>query len=437
MNKFLNLDLTRSLIDPKELKKQEEGLMSGQERLWSGKEEFTGWVRLPLDYNKAELQRILDTAEKIKSQCQAFIVIGIGGSYLGAKAAIAAIQPGIFGCGCNCDQGPEVYFAGQNISGTYHQELLEEVKDKDVCICVISKSGTTTEPSIAFSILKDFLYQKYGKEEAAKRIYAITDAARGTLRQEVDGEGYASFVIPDDIGGRYSVLTPVGLLPMAVAGIDIQEMLDGAGFVASQSPLHLLARRRPPGAKALGVCVSLALWQYAAARMALQERGKTIEVFEYFEPKLQYFAEWLKQLFGESHGKDGKGLFPAALQFSTDLHSMGQFLQEGNQIFFETVLNIVHMEKDIIVPESAGKPYAGKSMNLINEAAMKGTMAAHHATGVPIIKIDIPELTPYYFGQLIYFFETTCALSGYLMGVNPFDQPGVESYKEEMRKVLK
>ena len=413
MRETIKLDLSRSQIEPQMISACEEGLGEAKKRLWSGKEPYTGWVTLPFSYDRNELKDILVTAEKIRSQCEAFIVIGIGGSYLGAQAAISLLKTGN-------EDGPEIYFAGQNLSGTYHKELLEKIQGKEFCLCVISKSGTTTESSVAFSILKDELYKKYGREEAVKRIYAITDVEKGILREETNREGYISFVVPDDIGGRYSVLTAVGLLPIAVAGIDVQAMLQGAESAAESS-------KEEKADTAL----------LAAVRVSLLNRGKTIEVYEYYEPRLQYFAEWLKQLFGESEGKNGKGIFPAALQFSTDLHSMGQFLQDGNQIFFETVLNVQNPPGDLIVPDSAGELLAGRSMNAINQAAVEGVIAAHEATGVPIIKLDIPELTPYYFGQMIYFFETTCALSGYLMGVNPFDQPGVESYKTEMRKVLK
>ncbi len=413
MNETLKLDLSRSLIDSQTLNACKDGLEAGKKRLWSGKELFTGWVDLPLSYDKNELKEILAEAEKIKKQCQVFVVIGIGGSYLGAQAAISALKT-------EKNDGPEIYFAGQNLSGTYHKELLKKIQGKELCLCVISKSGTTTESSVAFSVLKDELYKKYGKEEASRRIYAITDVEKGILREEVKREGYVSFVVPDDIGGRYSILTAVGLLPIAVAGIDVKEMLLGAEAAAKAA--------KEPNSDAE---------KLAAARISLMKRGKAIEIYEYYEPRLQFFGEWLKQLFGESEGKDGKGIFPAALQFSSDLHSMGQFLQDGNQIFFETVLNIVNPPEDLIVPESAGELLAGRSMNSINQAAVEGVIAAHEATGVPIIKLDIPELSPYYFGQLVYFFEMTCALSGYLNGVNPFDQPGVENYKAEMRKVLK
>lgn len=411
MSETLKLDLSRSLVEPQTIAACNDELENAKEKLWSGKEPFTGWVKLPFAYDKNELSAILSTAEKIRKQCEVLIVIGIGGSYLGAQAAISALRT---------ETTPEIYFAGQNLSGTYHKELLDKIRGKELCLCVISKSGTTTESSVAFSVLKDELYRKYGRDEAAKRIYAITDAEKGILREETTREGYVSFVVPDDIGGRYSVLTAVGLLPIAVAGVDIKAMLQGAEAAAKAA--------KESGADAAVL---------AAARIALYNRGKVIEVFEYYEPKLQFFAEWLKQLFGESEGKDGKGIFPAALQFSTDLHSMGQFLQDGNQIFFETVLNVLDPPDDLIVPESAGELLAGRSMNAINQAAVEGVIAAHQATGVPILKVEIPALTPHYFGQLVYFFETTCALSGYLNGVNPFDQPGVESYKTEMRKVLK
>jgi len=412
MSETLKLDLSRSLLGPQTITASQAELENAKNRLWSGKEQFTGWVNLPFAYDKKELKEILAAAEKIRKQCEVLIVIGIGGSYLGAQAAISALKTGK-------ESAPEIFFAGQNLSGTYHKELLEKISGKDLCLCVISKSGTTTESSVAFSILKDELYKKYGREEAAKRIYAITDAEKGILREETSREGYVSFVVPDDIGGRYSILTAVGLLPIAAAGIDVEAMLKGAESAAEAS------KHEKADASML-----------AATRVSLLNSGKTVEIFEYYEPKLQFFAEWLKQLFGESEGKDGKGIFPAALQFSTDLHSMGQFLQDGNQIFFETVLNVLNPPGDLIVPESAGELLAGKSMNAINQAAVEGVIAAHEATGVPIIKLDIPELAPHCFGQMVYFFETACALSGYLNGVDPFDQPGVESYKTEMRKVL-
>ena len=408
----IGIDFNESALDKGQLAEKQKELSAGQRRLESGKEAFTGWVRLPEEINKKEIIRIKTAAADIRRKCDAFIVIGIGGSYLGARAAIEMLgKKGSL---------PQIYYAGHNISGTYHAELLEELEGKEICICVISKSGTTTEPGIAFALLKDLLICKYGKEEARRRIYAVTDRNIGVLREEADREGYESFVVPEDIGGRYSVLTAVGLLPISVAGIDIDEMLSGAKKM--MKPQLFLEDDAA---------------MYAVARSRLFSSGKVIEVFESYEPRLFYFCEWLKQLFGESEGKQGKGIFPAALQFSTDLHSMGQFLQDGHQIFFETILNVEEPPEDLTVPESAGEHLAALSMNRVNRAAVYGVMAAHRKAGVPMIKIDIPALTPYYFGQLVYFFERACALSGYLSGVNPFDQPGVEEYKAEMRKVLK
>jgi glucose-6-phosphate isomerase len=413
--KPLKLDFTDSRVAPEEIQEKAVSLAIGRERLFSGKEDFTGWVTLPLNYDREEIIRIKETAKKIRSQCTDFVIIGIGGSYLGARAAIELL--GNRKADVPSD-GPRIHYAGCNLSGPYHSELIDELRGKEVCLCVISKSGTTTEPAIAFALLKDLLIKKYGKEAANARITAVTDGRVGVLREEADREAYVNFVVPDDIGGRYSVLTPVGLLPIAVAGIDIDEILAGAEAEAERSKL--------PGDSS----------DYAAVRNQLFHRGKHIEVFEYYEPRLQFFAEWLKQLFGESEGKEGKGIFPAALQFSADLHSMGQFLQEGNPILFETVLNVARPEPDLEIPQSAGGLLAGKSLNQINRAAVEGVMAAHRAAEVPMIKIDIPALTAYDFGQMVHFFETACALSGYLLGVDPFDQPGVESYKSEMRKAL-
>ncbi|MDR1572736.1 MAG: glucose-6-phosphate isomerase [Clostridiales Family XIII bacterium] len=382
------------------------------EGLASGKEAFTGWIGLPQREESEETTRIAAAAARIKAQCDALVVIGIGGSYLGARAALDI-------CGkYHAAQGaPAILFAGLNISGAYHAELLDDLKDKEFCLCVISKSGTTTEPNIAFAILKDLLVGRYGKAEAAKRIYAITDPTGGTLRAETEAEGYESFVIPPDVGGRYSVLSPVGLLPMAAAGIDIGEVLAGARRAAEDDLRELAAR-------------------LAAARKALLDGGKTVEIFEHYEPALFYFAEWLKQLCGESEGKNGTGLFPAALSFSTDLHSLGQFLQEGNQIFFETLLDVIEPARDLTVPAGADPLLAGKSMNAVNRAATEGVIAAHRAAGIPIARVGVPDLSPYSFGQLVYFFELTCAYTGRLMGVDPFDQPGVEQYKREMKRLL-
>ncbi|HAF60095.1 MAG TPA: glucose-6-phosphate isomerase [Bacillota bacterium] len=407
----VRIDLGGSLLSFVQIESMKSHLAAGQQRLESPGEDFTGWVRLPKEFNKQELRRIKETAEAIRHKCDAFVVIGIGGSYLGARAAIEMLA--------DKGAGPAVYYAGHNVSGTYHAKLLEELQGKDVCICVISKSGTTIESNIAFALLKDLLAEKYGKEKAAERIYAITDPKSGTLRQEAEREGYESFAVPENIGGRYSVLTPVGLLPISVAGIDIDAMLSGAAEISDPLPFE------EDGAA-----------QYAAARNLLFSMGKVIEIFEICEPGMEYFSEWLKQLFGESEGKQGKGIFPASLQLSTDLHSLGQFLQEGNQIFFETILNVESPPRDMVVPESADESLAGLSMNQVNRAVVLGMMAAHQKAGIPMIRVDVPAMTPYYFGQLVYFFERACTLSGYLAGVNPFDQPGVEKYKAEMRKIL-
>jgi glucose-6-phosphate isomerase len=388
-----------------------ERIAAIHEGLASGKEAFTGWIDLPRRGENAETARLKEAAARIGSQCETLVVIGIGGSYLGARAALEF-------CGKHhaAPNAPAILFAGLNISGTYHAELLDSVRDKEICLCVISKSGTTTEPNIAFAVLKDLLTRRYGKAEAAKRIYAITDPASGTLRAETESEGYESFIIPPDIGGRYSVLSPVGLLPMAAAGIDIGAVLNGARRAADDL--------RDPAAK------------LAVTRKALLDGGKTVEIFEHYEPALFFFAEWLKQLCGESEGKNGTGLFPAALSFSTDLHSMGQFLQEGNPIFFETLLHVLDPPRDLIVPAGADPLFAGKSMNEINRAAAEGVIAAHRAADIPIVRVGIPDLSPHSFGQLVYFFELTCAYTGRLMGVDPFDQPGVEQYKREMKHIL-
>jgi len=406
----LKIDTSMTDVSEAELKKIHSLAFKARNRLLDGKYDFAGWACLPENYDKDELLDIIRTGEEIKSRCDVLVVIGIGGSYIGTRAILEALPAK--------DGSPKIYFAGNNISGTYHKALIKEIAGKEICLCVISKSGTTVETNIAFSVLKEVLIDKYGKEEASNRIYAITDAAEGVLREEVLEEGYKSFVIPRDIGGRYSVLTAVGLLPLAAAGIDARALLKGA-----QASMNSLK------------------WEedavnYACSRFALMKQGKNIEVIEYYEPNLHYFIEWLKQLYGESEGKNGKGLYPASLELSEDLHSMGQFLQEGSQVFFETVLNIENPDGDIKVPKSADALLAGRSMNEINKVTMHSVITAHRKVGIPIIKIDIPELSEYYLGQMIYFFQMTSAITGIMMGVNPFDQPGVESYKAEMRKAL-
>ncbi len=386
-----------------------------------------GFVNLPSNYDKSEFARIQKAAEKIRKNSDVFVVIGIGGSYLGARAVIEALQPNFYN-NLNKDTRhcPEIYFAGQNMSGSYLSDLLDLVKDKDISINVISKSGTTTEPALAFRIFKNILEEKYGKEGARERIFATTDADKGALKDLAEKEGYETFVVPDNIGGRFSVLTAVGLLPIAVAGINVKELLNGAidgEEKYSTDRLDNIANK------------------YAVARNILYKNGKKIELFVNYEPKMHYFSEWLKQLFGESEGKDRKGIFPAAVDFSTDLHSLGQYIQEGERTIFETILFVDQAGKDLTIPESDNNVdgfefIAGKTLNFVNKKAMAATAAAHSDGGVPNILIGIPELTPFYLGKLIYFFEKSCAISAYILGVNPFNQPGVEAYKNNMYALL-
>lgn len=417
MRSLIEMDGSLSRLDPAAIRSMRDTAAGAEERLRSGRDRYTGWVDLPVNYDREEIDRIRRTAEKITRQCTALVVIGIGGSYLGARALYEMLT-GSF-THLLPRKHPKLFFAGQNISAAYHQELMEVLESHEVCLCVISKSGTTTEPFVAFTLLKDALIRRYGKEEAARRIYAVTDASAGVLRQEADAEGYESFIVPDDIGGRYSVLTPVGLLPLAVAGFDPGEFLAGAG--AARQDAALMAQAA----------------DYAIGRNLLYAQGKYIEVFESYEPRFASFSEWLKQLFGESEGKGGKGIFPASLSFSSDLHSMGQYLQEGTPCFFETILEECRPAADLQVPETAGSPLAGKSVNDINRAALEGVSAAHWAAEIPIFRFRIREkISPQILGQVVYFFEVACALSAYMMGVDPFDQPGVEAYKREMRERL-
>lgn len=390
--------------------------------------DFLGWVDLPKNYDKEEFERILKSAEKIKNDSDVLLVIGIGGSYLGARAAIEMIGHS-FKNNLTKEQrkAPEIYFVGQNISSTYMADLLDVIKDKDVSINVISKSGTTTEPAIAFRIFKEFLEKKYGKEEAKKRIYATTDKAKGALKKLADEEGYETFVIPDDVGGRFSVLTPVGLLPIASAGLDIKAMMNGAFEASKDFSSDDLDNNYS--------------YQYAVVRNALHKKGKEIELLVNYEPKLHYVSEWWKQLFGESEGKDNKGIFPASVDFSTDLHSMGQYIQEGKRILFETVLNVLNVDREITIEKAKddldGLNYlAGKTVDFVNKKAFEGTMLAHTDGNVPNLIVNIPKLDEFNFGYMVYFFEKACAMSGYLLGVNPFDQPGVEAYKKNMFALL-
>lgn len=390
--------------------------------------DFLGWIDLPVNYDKDEFARIKAAAEKIKNDSEVLLVIGIGGSYLGARAAIEFLRHSFYNSvSKEIRKTPEIYFVGNSISSTYMKHLIDVIGDRDFSINMISKSGTTTEPAIAFRVFKALLEEKYGKEEASKRIYATTDKARGALKKVADEEGYEEFVVPDDIGGRFSVLTAVGLLPIAVSGADIDRLMEGA---ASGRQMALEASFEENDAL-----------QYAAIRNILHRKGKMVEVLANYEPSLHYVSEWWKQLYGESEGKDQKGIFPASVDLTTDLHSMGQFIQDGSRIMFETVMNVETSSEEIILNEEPvdldGLNYlAGKTVDFINKSAMNGTMLAHTDGNVPNLVINIPEQNEFYLGQLFYFFEFACGVSGYILGVNPFDQPGVESYKKNMFALL-
>lgn len=390
--------------------------------------DYLGWIDLPSSIDNEELQRVKEVANKIQKNSDVFIVIGIGGSYLGARACIEGLSHTFYNViSKDKRKTPEIYYVGQNISSTYILDLFDAIEGKDICINVISKSGTTTEPAIAFRLFKEYIEGKYGKKEAKNRIIVTTDKEKGALRKLAEIEGYESFIIPDDIGGRYSVLTPVGLLPIAVAGIDIDMLLEGAKSGEEEYSKNNID---------LNPC-----YQYAAVRNILYSKGKEIEILVNYEPSLTYMSEWWKQLYGESEGKDGKGIFPASVNFTTDLHSMGQFIQDGNRNLFETTINIEKSEKDIILKSSEDNLdglnfLAGKNLDLVNKKAFEGTLKAHVSGNVPNVIINVPELNEYYFGKLIYFFEKACAISGYLLGVNPFDQPGVEEYKKNMFQLL-
>lgn len=390
--------------------------------------DFLGWVDLPVNYDKEEFERVHQAAEKIKSDSDVLIVIGIGGSYLGAKAAIEMLSHTFYnGLSKEKRKTPEIYFLGQNISGDYMNDLLEVIEGKDVSVNVISKSGTTTEPAVAFRVMKDYLEKKYGREGAAKRIYATTDKERGALKSLSNAEGYETFVVPDDVGGRFTVLTPVGLLPIAVAGIDIDLMMKGAQKAREDYSKDSVKENQ--------------CYAYAAARTALYNKGKEIEILVNYEPALTYFSEWWKQLFGESHGKDGKGLFPASVNFSTDLHSMGQYIQDGRRNIFETVINVGKMNSSFTIEANEDNLdglnfLAGKTMDEVNKNAFKGTLLAHVDGGVPNIVINLEDKKEESFGYMVYFFELSCAISGYMLGINPFDQPGVEAYKKNMFALL-
>ena len=426
-----NSNFAETFVSKADIQALEPQAAAAQKTLMDGTgagNDFLGWVHLPTDYDKEEFARIKKAASYIQKNAQVLIVIGIGGSYLGARAAIEFLRHGFYNSLPKEKRGtPEIYYVGNSISSTYLQGVIDVIGDRDFSVNVISKSGTTTEPAIAFRIFKKMLEDKYGQEEAAKRIYATTDKARGALKDLATKEGYESFVVPDDVGGRFSVLTAVGLLPIAVSGADIKALMDGA---ASGRELALNEKFEDNEAM-----------KYAAIRNILLRKGKSVEVLANYEPALHYIGEWWKQLYGESEGKDQKGIFPAAVDFTTDLHSMGQFIQDGARIMFETVMNVEEARETITIEKEAedldGLNYlAGKTMDFVNKSAMNGTILAHTDGNVPNLMIKIPKMDEFHLGQLFYFFEFACGVSGYILGVNPFNQPGVESYKRNMFALL-
>ncbi len=390
--------------------------------------DFLGWIDLPVAYDKDEFDRIKKAAAKIQKDSEVLLVIGIGGSYLGARAAIEFLRHSFYNCvDKSIRKTPEIYFVGNSISSTYIKDLMDVIGDRDFSINMISKSGTTTEPAIAFRVFKEIMEKKYGKAEAAKRIYATTDKAKGALKKVADEEGYETFVVPDDIGGRFSVLTAVGLLPIAVSGADIDKLMEGAAS-GRKNALELPFEEND----------SL---KYAALRNILLRKGKSVEILANYEPSVHYVSEWWKQLYGESEGKDQKGILPASVDLTTDLHSMGQFIQDGARIMFETVINVETSRETITINNEEvdldGLNYlAGKTVDFVNKSAMNGTILAHTDGQVPNFMVNVPEVNEFYLGQLFYFFEFACGVSGYLLGVNPFNQPGVESYKKNMFALL-
>ena len=424
----LNDKFLQGFVNENEINFMQPFADNAYELLTSGKgpgNDFLGWVDLPVNYDKEEFARIKVAAEKIKKSCDILVVIGIGGSYLGARAAIEFVKSPLYN---NLKKDtPDIYFAGNNISTTALTELLSICEGTDLCVNVISKSGTTTEPAIAFRVFKSLLVEKYGEEGAKERIFVTTDKARGTLKKFSDEAGYETFVVPDDVGGRYSVLTAVGLLPIAAAGIDIDALMQGAADARSELMDTNIDNN--------------ACYKYVAIRNALYSKGKKTEMYISYEPCFTMMNEWLKQLFGESEGKEGKGLFPTSAIFSTDLHSLGQYIQEGERIMFETVVTFDKPKKEMYIKEDPTNVdglnfLAGKTMSFVNEKAYQGTILAHNDGGVANIVIENEDMTAKSLGYLIYFFEKACAVSGYVLGINPFDQPGVESYKKNMFALL-
>lgn len=428
--KKINLDYSKinNFVSQKEIEEIKLEIIEAAKKLETktgAGNDFLGWLDLPVNYDKEEFARIKKSAEKIKNNSEVLVVIGIGGSYLGARAVIECLTHSFYNNIKNQRKTPEIYFAGQNISGKYLKDLIEIIGDRDFSVNVISKSGTTTEPAIAFRVFKEILEKKYG-EKAKERIYATTDSKKGALKKLATEKGYESFIIPDDVGGRFSVLTAVGLLPIAVAGLDIDEFMKGAKEAREDYKVDFDKND---------------CYKYVALRNILYRKNFNIELLTNYEPRFHYISEWWKQLFGESEGKDGKGIFPASVDFTTDLHSMGQYIQDGRRNLFETVINIENLEKDIFIDEVAedldGLNYlAGKDLSFVNEKAFVGTLLAHIDGGTPNIVLNIPEVNEYNIGYLIYFFEKACAVSGYVLGVNPFNQPGVESYKKNMFALL-
>ena len=406
----LKIELENTRIEESRIQASRQKAQDELAKLWSGDLDFTGWVKDPLEFGEDKIGALVKTAEEIRGKCDYFIVLGVGGSFMGAKAVIDILaEPG---------SGTEVLFAGYNFNGRYLKELISKTEGKDVCLCVISKSGTTTETLSAYGIFKKLMLEKYGKDETAKRTYVVTENRSNFLFDEATDEGCTIFDLPVDIGGRYSVLTPVGLLPIAVAGIDIKGLMKGASDITDKGAF------------------ADKLLDYAIVRNIYYNKGRRIEVFEFFDPYFAFLGEWLKQLFGETEGKEGRGLFPVSLMFSRDLHSMGQFLQQGTQDFFETFITIEEPEDDVEIPEIAMKPFAGKTIEQINKCAEKGVLAAHVNAGIPAVSIKLKEVSPESIGELLYFFETECAVSALLSGVDPFNQPGVEAYKKEMRAYI-
>ena len=422
---------TAGVVRESEMESMKAIAESARELLLSRKgagNDFLGWIDLPVDYDKEEFARILKAAEKIQKDSEVLLVIGIGGSYLGARAAIEFLRHNFYNSvSKEIRKTPEIYFVGNSISSTYMSHLMDVIGDRDFSVNVISKSGTTTEPAIAFRIFKEMLENKYGKAEAAKRIYATTDKARGALKTLATEEGYETFVVPDDVGGRFSVLTAVGLLPIAVSGADILKLMEGAASGRKQALENDFEHNDA--------------MQYAAIRNILHRKGKMIEILANYEPSLHYVSEWWKQLYGESEGKDQKGIYPASVDLTTDLHSMGQFIQDGSRIMFETVLNVEEPQCQLTIKEEAsdldGLNYlAGKTVDFVNKSAMNGTVLAHTDGSVPNLMVTIPRQDEFSLGELFYFFEFACGVSGYILGVNPFNQPGVESYKMNMFALL-